>query len=185
MILFTLVLASALALPTVSRATTWSLVHMGDNIDVASGGGQTYRVDSNGNVWRQIRSYWTNISGPLRAKRICINDWGWPWIVTEDALIYEGNKYGSWWQRGDQDAFDIGCGGGEVYVTDYTGRSEGHIYRYVEGEPEWERIGGLGRNISVDSRGVPWLTNRYYHIFYVNLGVGCAVRRSVCIWLWG
>ena len=118
--------------------------------DIGSGGGQTYVVDSNGEVFKRTTSSWEQLPSDFEGVRLDVTENGIPWVISTYNKIYyyENNR----WVNTNGGGIEIGCGGNEVYVIATNNR----IYRRVNND--WELLPlGTGKRLDVGENGRPWM----------------------------
>ncbi|MDJ0765141.1 MAG: hypothetical protein QNJ97_19330 [Myxococcota bacterium] len=155
-----------------ATAWGWSLMDTSNNIDVAANHAEVYRVRIDGRVFRHYEDgYWFDITDDLPypyARRICADSNGDPWVVGHTGAVYKGDVTGNWETISTSPpAQDIGCGGGQVFMTrQSTSQYGGSVMKRVGNN--WIWISGLATDISVDMDGKPWVVNGEGKVFYGN-----------------
>lgn len=75
------------------------------------------------------------------------------------------------WTRVPGSAYDVGCGGGAVYVIGTNALDGGYgIYRWTgrTSGDAWSRLPGAATDIAVDDSGTPWVINDANNIYRWN-----------------
>ena len=130
----------------------------GKALDIGSGGGETYVVGMNGQVFRWQNERWVGLTNAFKGKRIDVTGAGIPWVVAEDNKIYYYDNNS--WKNVNGRALDIGCNKSYLYVIGENRK----IYKRKGNR--WVVIPDAAANrIDVDSNGNPWVINNNGTVF--------------------
>ena len=151
---------------------TWKKLP-GKAIDIASGADGSICIIGVKNQYGGNRIYkwngynWDQIPG-MTGKRIGVDAIGNPWIADENTHIYRYD--GGTWKKLSGKAIDIeGGSDGSMYVIGVKNQYGGNrVYRwsYING---WKQITGiLGKRITGDVNGNPWIADENTHIYRYN-----------------
>jgi hypothetical protein len=146
--------------------------------DIGSGGGQTFMVATNGQVFRKVAVNWQALPYKFDGAKIDVTDNGTPWVVTVSNRIYyyANNK----WVRVNGGGIDIACGGNKIYVIGTNNR----IYQRVNND--WVLLpSGSGKRIDVGENGRPWMIGMNDQPFeYINntwRGRGSEIMQDIAV----
>jgi hypothetical protein len=129
--------------------------------DIGTGGGQTYMVASNGQVFKKKPINWEALPFDFEGTKLDVTENGIPWVISTNNRIYyyENNR----WVNTNGGGIEIGCGGNEVYVIATNNR----IYRRVNNDWQILNTGGAKR-IDVDEKGRPWIVGMDDRLYRFN-----------------
>lgn len=127
--------------------------------DVGTGGGKTYVIGTNGQVFLRENNNWTSLPYAFDGVKIDVTGAGVPYAVASNQRIYYFTN--GRWRRTRGRALDIGCSGNTIYII---GR-DNKIYKKVNDDYQ-VLPSGKGKRIDVAGSGRPWVTgisdNRVY-----------------------
>ncbi len=121
-------------------------------LDIGSGGGKTYVIGTNGQIFLWENNAWNPLPLSFQSVKLDVTSAGIPWVVASNNLIYyfENNQ----WNNTDGLALDVGCSGNTVCVIGINNdvfKRVNNVWQIMPGE--------LAQRIDVGGDGNPWITD--------------------------